>query len=44
MKNANSKSPKGKKLSKTEAKAVVGGRNIKGKVSKSKLQSGTSLS
>ncbi|HNP49424.1 MAG TPA: hypothetical protein PKK99_13660 [Bacteroidia bacterium] len=39
-----SKSPKGKKLSKTEAKAIVGGKNIKGRVNKSKLQSSTGLS
>ncbi|HRH66806.1 MAG TPA: hypothetical protein PLU53_10955 [Bacteroidia bacterium] len=43
----NSKNPKStsvKKLSKTETKGVVGGRTIKGKFSKSKLQSSTGVS
>ena len=33
------KSPVGKRLSKTEAKAIVGGKSVKGRISKSKLQS-----
>ncbi|HNP49416.1 MAG TPA: hypothetical protein PKL85_11295 [Bacteroidia bacterium] len=33
-----------KKLSKAEAKAITGGRNIAGKINKSKLQSSTGIS
>ncbi|HRH66805.1 MAG TPA: hypothetical protein PLU53_10950 [Bacteroidia bacterium] len=34
----------GKKLTKSESKAIVGGRNVKGGISKSKLQSNTGIS
>lgn len=40
----NPKSVTGKKLTKSEAKAIVGGRTVKGNVSKSKLQSSTGIS
>ncbi|HNP49425.1 MAG TPA: hypothetical protein PKK99_13655 [Bacteroidia bacterium] len=44
----NSKSPKSpvsaKKLTKDEAKAIVGGKSIKGGPNKSKLQSSTGIS
>jgi len=44
MKNSTTKKPAGKKLTKKESKAVVGGRTVKGNVSKSKLQSSTGIS
>ncbi|HRH66476.1 MAG TPA: hypothetical protein PLU53_09285 [Bacteroidia bacterium] len=45
MKNSKTtKAISGKKLSKSEAKAVVGGRTVKPAISKSKLQSNTGIS
>jgi hypothetical protein len=45
MKSSKSTKPvSGKKLSKNESKAIVGGKSIKGRINKSKLQSNTGIS
>ncbi|HNP49414.1 MAG TPA: hypothetical protein PKL85_11285 [Bacteroidia bacterium] len=45
MKKTTKKGPvSGKKLTKSESKAIVGGKNITGRSNKSKLQSSTGIS